>query len=240
MNYLYGMKTIGKISVRFFLNKNVKPIHMPLLGDSDFFPLYVQVTFRRKNTQFRSLYQRQYMNIDNAFNWDRNNLNYEENIIQQVVEYEVKTKGKQFQLKGLKDKYKNYTAEVGFSVKKYLRITMLASLEQSNSEYWRIMDPTSHWEVPIEIYYDACLKLINNFETFLPKNFKKNITIGEEFIRWSEKKKLSPLLIQWLDGSLKLEYKTFLQKKGNSESQINEKLNLITKTIEFSEENELM
>ncbi len=240
MNYLYDMKTIAKISVRFFLNKNVKPFHIPLLGDSDFYPLYVQVTFRRKNTQFRSLYQRQYLNIEEALNQDRNNLNYEKNIIQQVVEFEVKTKGERFKLIGLKDRYKNYTTEVGFSVKKYLRITLLASLEQSNSKYWMIMDPTSNWEVPIRLYYNASLKLINNFETFLPTNFKKDINTAEEFIRWSEKKKVSPLLIQWLNGSLKVEYKTFLQKKGNSKSLINEKLDLITKTVEFSEENELV
>jgi len=234
------MKTIEKISVRFFLNKNVKPSHIPLLGDSDFYPLYVQVTFRRKNTQFRSLYQRQYLNIEEAFNRERNNLNYEKNIIQQVVEFEVKTKGERFKLIGLKDRYKNYTAEVSFLVYKYLRFSMLASLKQSNSEYWMIIDPTLNWEVPIRLYYNASLKLINNFETFLPTNFKKDINTAEEFIRWSEKKKLNPLLIQWLNGSLKVEYKTVLQKKGKSKSQINEKLNFITKTIEFSEDNELV
>ena len=234
------MGAIGKISVRFFINRNVKALRIPLLGDSELFPLYVQVTFNRKNTQFRSLHQRHYMNIEDAFNRDRSNLEYEEKLIQQVVEYHVKASQEQFQLKGLKERYKNYTSEIHFHVEKYLRNTMLATLEGINSKYWVIMDPTTHWDVPSKIYYDASAKLINNFETSLPKNFKNEMIYGEDFIKWCKRQHESPRLIEWINDSIKEEYKQYLLNKGKSVKQIAKQFNFIDEVVEMVEENELV
>jgi len=231
------MNTIGKISVRFFLNINVNPKYEPLFGDTKFYPLYIQVTFRRKNTQFRSFYEQEYIRINDAFNRDHENLKYEEYIIKQIVQYEVKTKGEKFQLKGLKVKYKIYTAKVDFIVKVFLRDTMSTSLEQSTSKYKLIMNPERHWEVPLEIYYAAAFRLINNFEALLPKNFKRDMADGEEFIKWCEEKKDPPRLIAWLDQTLMQEYKIFLKSKANSDNQISDKLNLIKRAITYNEDN---
>ncbi len=108
------MKQIGKITVRYFLNQKVKPTRIPLLRDSDLYPLYIQVTYNRKNTQFRSFHMGNYVNLEDAINQDGDRLDYEKELIRKVIEYEIKTKNENFQLKGMKDRYIKYKNEIEY------------------------------------------------------------------------------------------------------------------------------
>lgn len=232
------MNTLGKISVRFFLNTNVKPLHIPLLGESNFYPLYVQVTFNRKNTQFRSSHRFTYMSIEEAFSRAGEFLKYEESLIKLIVKYEFIKKGANFDLTGLKDKYRIYTLDVKYYVEKHLRNSISGILTKTRSRFVTILDPSSNYQIPINIYYEAALKLIDNFEKILPENFKKELASGNEFITWSEKKEKSPRVIEWLSQITVEEYKKYLMKKGNSASMINSKLNIIDKAITTELEDE--
>ena len=233
------MKAIGKITVRYFLNQNVKPSRNPILGDSDLFPLYIQVTYNRKNTQFRSLYKNNYVNLDNAFKIDGEKLDYEERLIRKMIEGEIKTEKEHFQLKGLKDRYVHYSIEISYCVDKYIRNTIFDSADKTGSKYSSILDPFTHPDVATEIYYEASEKLIENFKSYLPKDFKKELTIGEEFISWCKEKKESPRLIEWLYYTLPDEYSMFLQEKGDSENQIKSKVNFINKAVKLIEDLEV-
>ena len=229
------MTTIGKITVRYFLNQKVKPSRNPILGDSDLFPLYIQVTYNRKNTQFRSLYKGCWVNLEDAFKQDGEKLDYEESLIRKMIEGEIKTKKEHFQLKGLKDRYVHYSIEISFSVDKYIRNTIFNSADKTGSKFSTILDPFTRPYVTAELYYEASEKLIENFNAYLPKDFKKELIIGEEFISWCKKKKESPRLIEWLYHTLSDEYRIFLQEKGDSENQINSKVNFINKALKMSE-----
>ncbi len=234
------MIPIGKITVRYFLNKNVKPSRNPFFGDSDLFPLYIQVTYNRKNTQFRSLYDRIYTQLDEAFKMDGEKLDYEEGLIRKMIEGEIKSKKEQFQLKGLKNRYVHYSREIAYSVDKYIRNTIFDSTTKTDSKFSPILDPYRRPDVPGEIYYEASEKLIENFKSFLPKDFKQELNMGEEFIGWCRKKEEAPRIIEWFYHTLLDDYSTFLQEKGDSENKIKTKINFINKAIKLVEGLELV
>ncbi len=234
------MKSIGKITVRYFLNQKVKPSRIPLVEGSDYYPLYIQVTFNRKNTQFRSLYNSTYVSLEDAFDKDGEKLDYEEELIRKMIEGEIKTEKEHFQLKGLKDRYMNYSREIAFSVDKYIRNTIYDSATKTGSKFSPILYPYKRPDVSAEIYYDASEKLIENFKSYLPKDFKRELIMGEEFIKWCEKKEVSPRLIEWIYHDLSNEYNIFLREKGNSENQIRSKVKFINKTVKLVEHLEVM
>lgn len=240
MLYICTMKTISTISVRFFLNRNVKPLHIPLLGDSEFFPVYVQVTYNRRNTQFKSFHNMTYMSIEDAFASAGEHFIYEEELIKQVVMFEVKTKGVKYELKGLKDRYRNYTINVKSYVEKYLRDILSESLKKSKSKFGPVLNVHYHYEIPVTLYYEASVRLVNNIDTFLPEYFKNEMIYGEEFIKWCNRKRNIPRLITWLNDTLKEEYRFYLKKKGEPENQINLRLNCLNNSIILTYKNEVM
>ena len=234
------MKSIGKITVRYFLNQKVKPSRIPSLGDSDHYPLYIQVTYNRKNTQFRSLYNKIYVSLENAFFLDGEKLDFEEELIRKMIEGEIKTEKEHFQLKGLKDRYMHYSMEIASSVNRYIRNTIYDSATKTGSKFSPILDPYKRPHISAEIYYDASEKLIENFESYLPKDFKRELIMGEEFIEWCRKKEEGPRLIEWFYHTLSRKYSMFLEEKGDNENQIKSKVKFINKAVKLVEGLEVM
>ena len=99
------MKKQGKISVRFFLNKNVMPFTPPLLRGTKLYPLYIQVTYNRRNTQFRSEEGNCYTSIEEAYKIDRKKIENEESLIKKIVQFEIEHFKQDYQLAGLVDRY---------------------------------------------------------------------------------------------------------------------------------------
>lgn len=229
------MQKRGKINVTFFLNNKVNPITYPLLGETKFLPLYVQVTYNRKNTQFRSFYRGIYSSIEQAYENDKEKLNYEETLIRKVVEFEVEHKKQDFQVKGIKDRYMEYTMDLDYYIDKYLRNSIYDALTKTGSKFWKILDPFSRESVPVNIYYEASLKLIENFISYLPRDFSHEVNWGLEFITWCKKKKNIPRLIDWLDQTSLRGYKSFLKKGKYTEKHIERKMSFINKVIKIME-----
>lgn len=218
------MKEPNKISVRFFLNKNVNPTFSPLTGSVDYYPLYVQVTYNRKNTQFRSISKKTYSSMEQLYE-DRESMEkmaYEESLIKKVVAFEVKHNKQNFQIKGFQNRYLDYTTSVDYIIDKYIRNKIYEALDKTNSKFKEILNPY-HWEnISLSVYFEATQKLVEDLNSFLQEDFSLEMNYASDFIAWSDKRKKSPELIEWLDQSLIEEYKLYF-KKGKKTTEYIEK-----------------
>ncbi|HUX58944.1 MAG TPA: hypothetical protein VMV77_18375 [Bacteroidales bacterium] len=231
------MNRTGKITVAFFLNKNVKPdLSHPMFSGSGRYPLYIQVTYNRRNTQFRSFHRQSYTNLEEAFfsKEDNEHRKYEESLIKKVVEYEVKHLGKDFQLKGLNDRYRNYSEYIFNPIDKYFRDIIYNAIVKTNSEFFEILDPWKLQQVSFHIYYKAASNLINDLEKILPYGFSEDMKMGLEFLKWAEAQDELIKLIDWLDHSAINAYESYLVKKKHNEIQIKTMIEFINRVLKIS------
>ena len=231
------MKRSGKITVTFFLNKNVKPeTPSPMIGEGDRYPLYLQVTYNRKNTQFRSFYLGCYASLDEALSGKENTdkRKYEELLIRKVVEYEVRHKGKDFQLKGLNDRYLNYSESIFFTVDQYFRNLIYSAVEKSDTVFKVILVPDNMQNASFDIYYKAAERLVNELNNKLPFDFSEERTMGMEFLAWVDAQKEEIRLIDWLDHSAIGAYKTYLIKQKYEDVQVQKRIEFFNRLIKLT------
>jgi len=233
------MGRFRKISVTFFLNKNVKPekyMFSPLLSRTNRYPLYLQVTYNRKNTQFRSFYRSSFSSLEEAFSSEEENEHrkYEESLIKKVVEYEIMHLGKNFDLKGFNDRYLNYNEYIFNPIDKYFRDLIYDAVVKTNSEFFEILDPWKLQQVSFHIYYKAASNLINDLDKILPYGFSEDMKMGLEFLKWTEAQDELIRLIDWLDHSAIKAYESYLKVKKYNENQIIALISFINRIMKLS------
>lgn len=231
------MKRTGKITVTFFINKNVKPeILHPMFSGGERFPLYIQVTYNRRNTQFRSFYRKCYSTLEEAFycEEDKEHRDYEESLIKKVVEYEVKHLAKDFRLKGLNDRYLNYSENIFNPIDKYFRDLIYNAIVKTDTEFFEILDPWKLQQVSFQIYYKAASNLIKELDKKLPYDFSDEMKMGLVFLKWIEAQDELIRLIDWLDHSAIEAYTSFLKKKKYTENEIKAIISFINRIFKIS------
>jgi hypothetical protein len=231
------MKSTGKISVTYFLNKNVRPEPShPMFPLSERFPLYIQVTYNRRNTQFRSFYHGFYSSIEDAYfgKENREHREYEESLIKKVVEYEAKHFGKEFKLKGLKDRYNNYSANIFSPIDKYFRDLIYNAVIKTDSEFKEILDPWKMQQISFHVYFNAASKLINDLDKKLPNDFKEEMKLGLYFLKWVDSQNAEVRLIDWLDHSAIIAIEVDLRKGKQNEIQIKNLIDFVNRIIKIS------
>lgn len=198
------MKKQGKITVTFFLNTNVKPkAQSPMIGGGDKYPLYIQVTYNRKNTQFRSFNSRKFSSKEEAFSTkeEREHREYEESLITKVVEYEIRHHGKDFQLKGLNDRYLDYSDSLFNPIDNHFRGIINSAIEKTDSEFNKMLNPWGDESISYNVYYEAAVKLIPSLNNKLPNDFKEEREMGAVVLTWLEEQDTNIRIIDWLDHS---------------------------------------
>lgn len=105
-----------KISIKFFLNKNLKPL---IINDIKTYPVYIRVTYNRKSTTFKfetSEYpDGLYLELKQEKNFEDAKIYPQflafEKVIETLVEKEVRRKKDRFDVKGIGDKIFTYYGE---------------------------------------------------------------------------------------------------------------------------------
>ncbi len=94
-----------KITVKFFLNQALEPA----TGERGrkLYPLYLQITYNRKNMQFKSRYGLFYKNLKEV---SAELMTFEVKLLTKIIRYEATGNG--YELKGLKRKYDLYSNSV--------------------------------------------------------------------------------------------------------------------------------
>lgn len=227
------MENLGKITVKFFLHKKVAPMVSPMLDNVEYYPLYIQVSYARNNTQFRSFYKNTYSSIDQAKENDIELIKYEENLIRKVVEYEAKIFKEKFELKGIGDRYMDYAMGMDQYVDSYLKRTFYDTLCSIDSEFILLLDPFNE-KVNINTYHKAAKKLINNLDSYFPKFFIKEIEWGTEFINWCKEQKELPRIIDWVNRIALNNYEIYLKHRKFQDDIIRKRILFINKIIKIT------
>jgi hypothetical protein len=218
------MIKFGKVGVTFIVKRNLKPqIQSPILGGGERYPLYVQVNYNRKNTQFRSIYRKFYVNKDDAFATieDREQRKYEENLLKSAVEYEIKSQGNSFRLKGIGERSQDYSDSLDNPIDRYFRDILFNVIIKSKSEFSQILDPWQNEAVSFDVYIKAAFSLMDNLEHLLPKDFEEERKLGLKILNWTEMQKSDVRIIDWLDHTAIKKFESDFKKKNttNIESQ---------------------
>lgn len=221
------MTRLPKINVRHFINKNLKPYWSPYSGYSDQYPLYIQVTFARKNTQIKSHFDNFYPAIEVALNEHKDLLDLERNWIERIIAYEYQTKGKDFNLKGFGQRYPIYSAPIPIIIDQELKKKFTGALIKTKTEFSNLLIPKDQ-NVSILTYYKAALILTKNkIDQNITLEFKKLIEAGGEYLERYWGKEIQPIVIDWLDSTNRTEYENWLKQKNYDKSKIEKRIQIL-------------
>ena len=221
----------------FFLNKNVKPeVQSPLTGGNPKFPLYVQVTYNRRNSQFRSYYTRTYSTIEEAYSTKENREHREDekSLITNVVEYEIKHYGKDFQLKGLSDRYLDYSDSIYNPIDRYFREIIYNAVIKTDSEFIVILNPWDNELVSFSIYYKAATNLISDLHNKLPSDFTDEMKMGSEFLNWVEAQDILIRIVDWLNHSAIELFESHLRKMNFDDKRMRELIAFVNRILNIT------
>ncbi len=118
-----------KITIKFFLNKLLEAA----TGDKGekYYPLYIQVTYNRKNMQLKSKYGEYYKDIKEV---RKELMQFEEMMLTKVIRYESTHTSSDYDLKGLKHKYEIYSGSVSQALEHYLKPKLRLAILRTNNE----------------------------------------------------------------------------------------------------------
>lgn len=228
------MKKPKKITVKFFLNKNLKEIVI----QGDFcYPLYTQITYDRKNTQIKCMYGGYYKSIEQVQEETPNLLDFEEKILKRSVNYELGKLGDEFKLKGLGRKYENYCKSIHKLFNSYLKLRFKNIIKDASPRRFLEVLNLNSQDIDFFVIYDASVKLFDNLPEILEEGFKEEMRIYQTYFAMyettlSDGKYKFPVVIDWLEGSHQQELKNKLEVSFQNESQMIEKsMELIHKIV---------
>jgi hypothetical protein len=206
------MKKPKKITIKFFLNENLKEVETS--DKTVGYPLYNQVTYDRKNTQIKCRYGKGY--YPNMLEVQQNYgklLLFEESILKRMVEFEIKRLGVDFHLKGLGKVYDNYSLSIFKLFNSYLKVRLKTILQKAMpDEFLEILQMNENTD--FDVLFRASEKLFDNFKELLMVDFLEEMKLFEIYKEichkiLDENEYKFPVIMDWLDGS----HPAFLDKK---------------------------
>lgn len=198
---MQGTKREKKITVKFFLNEAVEPVRGE--GKKKYYPLYVQVTYNRKNMQFKSKYSEYYESLDEV---KSSLLQFEETVIKTIVSYEAANVKGEYNLKGLKKKYEVYSTSILEALEHYLKPKLRLAVLKTGSELSMVLNFTDV-NVTVNLLYKAAQLLFKDFNSYLLDKVKEELNAYNHYQNFYNPV-LSynfPTLIDWVNGSYRRE-----------------------------------
>ncbi len=225
------MNKLKKITIKPFLNHNLSPECTDGSG-KEYYPLYIQVTYDRKNTQLRSKYGNYYLSLNDA--GLAKLIAFETKVLTKIIEFETSQSEGDYDLKGLKNKYTTYSISVHYAVSEYLKVKLKAAIKRTNNELMHVLK-FEGFKSGFDNLYKASQLLFPNLEEKITAEFKKQM---EAFHLMN---KLHPIgsgeysfaaLIDWKDNSFKSKFEASLNKElKQNKKQVSETLAIIDKIV---------
>ncbi len=189
-----------KITIKFFLNQALEPV----TGErgKKLYPLYLQVTYNRKNMQFKSRYGLFYKNLKEV---PAELTAFEEKLLTKIIRYEAKGAEESYELKGLKRKYDLYSISVYQALEAYLKPRLRLAVLNSGGELAQVLD-FNQPRIPTRLLHDAATLLFPQFDNGLPQKLQDDLQVYHLFQNLHQEPVLSydfPTIIDWLEGSYK-------------------------------------
>lgn len=156
------MKKEKKITVRFYLNKQLEPV----TGEKrkKYYPLYLYITYDRRNMQFRSKYGLYYNSLDEV---EAGLMAFEENTIRRIIGYEASLSASSYELKGLRQRYDVYAVSIQQAVEDYIKPKLRLAILKTNDELTAVLDFNQPQSTAGRLYA-AAKKLFPGFDKSIP------------------------------------------------------------------------
>lgn len=219
-----------KITIKHFVNK--------LLGSGPVYPLYIMVTYNRKNTQFKSRINDYFINIEQTKDCTHKIAN-EQRIIKALVEHEINQQGDNYEVKGLGNKYDTYGTPLYTALSEYLKHQLGEAALKSNPIESFLFFTGVRQEIDFNMLYGGAQRLFDDLEENLPENFQLNVSFFQQYsklydmpdaiLKWQ-----FDAVIDWVDGSTVGDYTSKLAQiyRGKPES-IKERIKFINRAVNF-------
>jgi hypothetical protein len=195
-------KKSKKITVKFFLNRLLAP--MTNEKGKEAYPLYIQVTYNRKNMQLRSKYGGYYHDLQDV---PPPLLEFEERVLRKIITLEASHLEDYYDLKGLRRTYEVYSLPLHEAIEDYLKPRLRRAILKTRHELTNVLDFSSA-RATVPLLQAAARKLFPDFERHLGRRLQQELTTYEQFLRLYKQPLLSysfPMIIDWSDGSYKEE-----------------------------------
>jgi hypothetical protein len=197
-----------KVTVKFFVNQAVQPA---LDGKTKRYPLYMLITYDRKNTMMRCHYGQWYKDLKEIEKVHYPGLlDMEERIIRKAIAYEMAQRGKDFDLKGMSKKYDLYAIGIHILLEKHLKGQLWSVLSRMEPyEFAKALNFTDP-DVEFSTLYKIAKKVFKDLTDKLPKNFEQEIEIYQAFAKLYQGSFFQysfPTVIEWLDGTAVDDYR---------------------------------
>ena len=219
-----------KISIKPFLNKKL----IPECSDSDgkdLYPLYLQITYNRKNTQIRSKYGMYYANLDHPE--VKNILLFECPLAEKFVRYEINNTKKEYSLAGFGGRYEVYATSIAIVIGDYLKEKLKFELKRTNSPFYDILN-FKNKRKPFEIFYNASLLLFEDLDKKISKEFKQEISLYQLYKDFEPvilNKYNFSTIIDWIYGDYKQQFEHKLRRILKNNSKVDETIEFIDQLI---------
>ena len=199
-----------KVTVKLFLNKNLEPQPSDERGKV-LYPLYMLITYNRRNTMIRSYYGMYYRELKEV---EKGLLDFEEMIMKTTIAYELSQNPNKFELKGLHHKYEKYCVSIHLLFERYIKTQLHHILNRTPPHEFAMAMNFHNPKITFETLYAMSQRLYPDLS--LPE------TLREEVSTYNDYKKLYnavpllfnfpfPTVIEWLDGSSEREYRHKLE-----------------------------
>jgi hypothetical protein len=217
-----------KITVKFFVNEMVQPL---IDGKTKRYPLYMLITYDRKNTMMRCHYGQYYKDLKEI-----DKINYpgllamEERIIKKTIEYELKQRRNSFDLKGTYKKYEQYSVGIHVLVERYLKDYLWSVLSRLEPfEYAKALKFTDP-DVTFDTLYKISKRIYKDLDNSLPRNFEQEIEVYRVFHKLYQGTFFQysfPVVIEWIDSSAVDDYREKLKTFYSDDPS------MVKKSVEF-------
>ncbi|MCE9538630.1 MAG: hypothetical protein K8R85_05355 [Bacteroidetes bacterium] len=228
-----------KITVRFFLNKKILSCSEWTENGKEIFhyPLYVNVTYNRKNMQFKSSYGFFYTSMKDVEESDKGLMAFEEKLIKKVILYEtnISSDSDKYDLKGIKDKYKIYTISIYTALEHYLKRKLRLTILKTKNELTQTLNLNREdSKNTVLLLYKVGGILFDNFSKVIDTSLYEEIETYKkisEFLPRATQYDF-PTIIDWLDGSYKKKLNEhFLKIYKRKPELMNSMTNLIENAV---------
>ena len=218
------MKKDKKITVKFFLNKLLDGA----TGDKGqkYYPLYIQVTYNRKNMQIKSMYGEYYEKIEEV---KKGLMEFEERMLCKVIRYESSHIKEDYDLKGLKRKYEIYSGSISEALEQYLKPMLRLAILKTNDELTTILNFQESRATATRLY-KASKMLFPDFKRHITAKLKEELEAYSYYNRLNPGQVFTytfPTIIEWVEGSYKKELETKLKIAYKSKPEIIKKIMIL-------------
>jgi len=169
------------------------------------YPLYIQVTYNRKNMQLRSRYAEYYYSVDDV---QPEMIAFEERVISKIITYEAGKFQGEYDLKGLRRKYDVYSFSIHEAVEIYLKTKLRLAILKTKDELATVLNFSTP-QATVARLHEAARRLFKDFDHHLGAKLASELTSYEQFRELDKQPFLSytfPTLIDWMDGSYQEEF----------------------------------